>query len=107
MDLGKTALPGAAEAAGELLVGRCVEAFGEVGPVVGVVLAWSPHSVLRNSFQDLPLSVPADFAAWYLVLHSFVVRAYAGAASIIAPEYAARQITTVRMVMGSLVDDEE
>jgi hypothetical protein len=38
-----------------------------------------PHSALRKSFHFMPLRVPAALAAWYLALHSFAVRAYAGA----------------------------
>src|SRR5262249_5823340 len=33
---------------------------------------------LRKSFHFIPLRVPADWAAWYLALHSFIVSACAG-----------------------------
>ena len=47
------------------------------GAAVGAAAASVPHCALRKSLQLWPLSVPAVLAAWYLVLHSFMVRAYA------------------------------
>ena len=45
--------------------------------LVSVVAAASvPHSALRNWFQVWPLSVPASFAALYLVLHSAMANGY-------------------------------
>ena len=75
---GKKALPaglGAADGAGLAAVGAGA-VVGE-GAVVGAgaAAAVAPHCVLRNSFHDCPPRVFADFAAWYLALHSFTVSA--------------------------------
>src|SRR5262245_44568606 len=50
-------------------------AFASVaGAPVGVADAVGPHSAFRNSLQLFPCNVPADCAALYLTLHSFIVR---------------------------------
>jgi hypothetical protein len=50
-------------------------AFASVGGVpVGVADAVVPHSAFRNSLHVLLFNVPADCAALYLTLHSFIVR---------------------------------
>jgi hypothetical protein len=46
-------------------------------PAVGAALAPAPHSALRKSVHFIPPRVPADLAAWYLALHSFIVSACA------------------------------
>jgi hypothetical protein len=58
--------------------------------VASVAAATVPHSALRNWFQFCPPSVPASFAALYLVLHSAMVSALAGAAR--------NKVTTARPV---------
>src|SRR5215475_12050290 len=52
-------------------VGSVAGAPAEVGDAVG------PHSALRKSFHFIPFDVPADCAALYFALHSFIVRALA------------------------------
>src|SRR5262249_11322395 len=48
-------------------------------PAVGAAaVASAPHWALRKSRQFCPLRVPADLAAWYLALPSFIVSACAG-----------------------------
>jgi hypothetical protein len=50
-------------------------AFAPVaGVLVGAADAVDPHSAFRNSLHVLPCNVPADCAALYLTLHSFIVR---------------------------------
>ena len=82
--VGKTVLPaafgaaGAAAGGGAAVVGAGAGAAAGggaavVGAEAGAALA--PHWVLRNSFHVCPARVPAVFAAWYLALHSFAVRA--------------------------------
>ncbi|SJM33392.1 membrane hypothetical protein [Mesorhizobium delmotii] len=58
--------------------------------VASVAAATVAHSALRNWFQFCPPSVPASFAALYLVLHSAMVSALAGAAR--------NKVTTARPV---------
>jgi hypothetical protein len=54
-------------------------AFASVAGVpVAVADAVDPHSAFRNSLHVLPFDVPADCAALYLTLHSFIVRPLAG-----------------------------
>ena len=43
------------------------------GVPVGVADAVEPHSAFRNSLHVFPFNVPADCAALYLTLHSFIV----------------------------------
>ena len=59
-------------------------AAGNTAPAAGAAAASlaSPHSALRKSFQVLPPSVPAAFAALYFVLHSCTVSALAPDAEI-------------------------
>src|SRR3954451_15335923 len=47
------------------------------GVLVVVADAVGPHSAFRNSVHVFPCNVPADCAALYLALHSFIVRALA------------------------------
>src|SRR5262249_40270209 len=47
------------------------------GVAAGVAAAVAPHSAFRNSLHVFPCNVPADCAALYLTLHSFIVRAFA------------------------------
>ena len=47
---------------------------------ISVVDSVPAHSFMRNLFQVSPFKVPAVFAALYLALHSFAVRAALGAA---------------------------
>src|SRR5262245_45300766 len=55
-----------------------VAAFASVaGAPAGAADAVGPHSALRKSLQVFPCNVPADCAALYLTLHSFIVRAFA------------------------------
>jgi hypothetical protein len=50
-------------------------AFASVaGAPVAVADAVDPHSAFRNSLHVFPFNVPADCAALYLMLHSFIVR---------------------------------
>src|SRR5215471_10266941 len=50
-------------------------AFAPVAGVpVGVADAVEPHSAFRNSLHVFPFNSPADCAALYLTLHSFIVR---------------------------------
>src|SRR5215510_4173057 len=50
-------------------------AFASVaGVLVGVADAVGPHSAFRKSLHVFPFNVPADCAALYLTLHSFIVR---------------------------------
>ena len=73
---GKKALPaglGPAGGAGLAAGGAAVGAGVVVG--AGVAAAVALHCVLRNSFHDCPPRLFADFAAWYLALHSFAVSA--------------------------------
>ena len=74
---GKTALPAAGAAVGVRgVVGAGTgDAEGDAGAGAGAAVA--PHWLLRNSFHVCPPRVPAVFAAWYLALHSFTVRALA------------------------------
>src|SRR5258705_8276226 len=44
------------------------------GVPVGVADAVEPHSAFRNSLHVFPFNVPADCAALYFTLHSFIVR---------------------------------
>src|SRR4029077_8652854 len=68
---GKTALPMGA-AGGD--AGRAASFFSDfggavvvlVGAAVGAAVASDPHSALRKSFQFMPFSVPAVWAALYL-----------------------------------------
>src|SRR5262247_1233754 len=46
-----------------------------VGVPAGAADAVGPHSALRKSLHVFPCNVPADCAALYLTLHSFIVRA--------------------------------
>jgi hypothetical protein len=53
-------------------------AFASVaGVLVGAADAVGPHSTFRNSLHVFPCNVPADCAALYLTLHSFIVMAFA------------------------------
>ena len=72
---GKTALPavGAAVGVRGVVGAGAGDAEGVAGAGAGAAVA--PHWVLRNSFHVCPPRVPAVFAAWYLALHSFTVRA--------------------------------
>ncbi|CCV04827.1 exported hypothetical protein [Mesorhizobium metallidurans STM 2683] len=73
--------PGAASSVAAALVVSVAFAVFLAGLVsVVVALASVPHSALRNWFQFCPFSVPASLAALYLVLHSAMVSALAGAA---------------------------
>src|SRR5262252_1880599 len=79
----------------------------EAAPAVGAAaVASAPHWALRKSRQFCPLRVPADLAAWYLALHSFIVSARAGCpdVTIIAPASAAKpaHVAIWRIVMESL-----
>src|SRR5262249_40154992 len=76
---------------GEIAVGKTAFPAGRgavaVPPVAGAAagaaaLAPAPHSALRKSRQFWPPSVPAALAAWYLVLHSFMVSARTGCAEL-------------------------
>src|SRR5690242_6962371 len=68
--VGNTALPAGLGAAARPPAG---------GVAVGAAaVASAPHCALRKSRQFCPLRVPADLAAWYLVLHSFIVSAWRG-----------------------------
>src|SRR5215510_15949525 len=52
-------------------------AFASVAGVpAGAADAVGPHSALRKSLQFFPFNVPADCAALYFALHSFIVRAF-------------------------------
>src|SRR5215467_5293884 len=78
-------------------------------PAVGAAaVASAPHWALRKSRQLCPLRVPADLAAWYLALHSFIVSACAGCpeVTIIAPASATKptHVAIWRIVMGSLLE---
>src|SRR6516162_1872415 len=84
-----------------------------LGAVAGVeagapAVASAPHWALRKSRQLCPLRVPADLAAWYLALHSFIVSACAGCpeVTIIAPASATKptHVAIWRIVMGSLLE---
>src|SRR5437868_13880014 len=83
---GKTAGPdGAAGAAASLasfldsfLAASFGSAAGAGAAAAGAAAASAPHWAFRKSFHFWPPSVPADFAAWYLALHSCAVRAFAG-----------------------------
>src|SRR5262245_36877764 len=46
------------------------------GAAAGAADAVGPHSALRKSLHVCPFNVPADCAALYLTLHSFIVRAF-------------------------------
>jgi hypothetical protein len=49
-------------------------AFASVAGVLGAVAdAVDPHSAFRNSLHVFPFNAPADCAALYLTLHSFIV----------------------------------
>src|SRR5215510_8522940 len=51
-------------------------AFASVaGAPAGAADAVGPHSALRKSLHVFPCNVPADCAALYFMLHSFIVRA--------------------------------
>src|ERR1700730_2028375 len=101
---------------GEIAVGNTAfpVALGAVpgvaagAPAAGAAaVASGPHWALRKSRQFCPPSVPADLAAWYLALHSFIVSACAGCpeVTIIAPTSATRPAhgTICRIVMGRLL----
>src|SRR5579862_3718834 len=79
--LGLTAdgnLTGPLATGGGALAGGAEAVAGGGALVAGPLAASPPHSALRNSFQVFPARVPASFAAWYLVLHSFIESAWAG-----------------------------
>src|SRR5215468_10687206 len=85
--LGNMALPAAAGAAigaasfFGLAAAVGAGAAGAAGAAaVGAGVASAPHCAFRKSFHFWPPNVPAALAAWYLALHSWVVRACAGAA---------------------------
>src|SRR5262249_58871798 len=70
-----------------------VAGVGAGAPAAGAAaVASAPHWALRKSRQFCPLRVPADLAAWYLALHSFIVSACAGCpdVTIIAPASATK-----------------
>src|SRR5262249_59625723 len=50
---------------------------GAGAPPGAAAVASAPHWALRKSRQFCPLRVPADLAAWYLALHSFILSACA------------------------------
>src|SRR5215467_13375112 len=84
-----------------------VAGVGAGAPAAGAAaVASAPHWALRKSRQFCPPSVPADLAAWYLALHSFIVSACTGCpeVTIIAPASAAKpaHVAIWRIVMGSL-----
>src|SRR5512142_1536585 len=82
---------------GEIAVGKVTPfgatAVGFAGSLVKVAsvgagtvsssAALAPHSALRKSFHFMPLSLLAVFAAWYLVLHSAMVRPLPPAAAAV------------------------
>src|SRR5262245_45341226 len=86
-----------------------VAGVGAGVPAAGAAaVASAPHWALRKSRQFCPPSVPADLAAWYLALHSFIVSACAGCpdVTIIAPASATKpaHVAIWRIVMGSSLD---
>src|SRR5262249_61481558 len=70
MALGKTAFPIVPGAADRVGAGTGDGAGAAAVAGAGAAVASAPHSVLRNSFHFMLLSVPAVLAAWYLALHS-------------------------------------
>src|SRR5215510_16548283 len=74
------------------------------GVPAGVADAVGPHSALRKSAHFIPFDVPADCAALYLTLHSFIVRAFADnvGTTRTAAASAATQGVYERVSMGAL-----
>src|SRR6516225_6258945 len=100
------------ECFGETAVGNTAFPVA-LGAVAGVeagaaAVGAAAHWALRKSRQLCPLRVPADLAAWYLALHSFIVSACAGCpeVTIIAPASATKpaHVAIWRIVMGSLLE---
>src|SRR5882672_1681404 len=95
--VGKTAGPdgaaGAAAGAASFLASFGAAAGAVAGAAAGAAAASAPQLALRKSFHFWPASVPAALAAWYLALHSCVVRACAGdiAANTANPDTAIAQ----------------
>ena len=74
--------------------------FVDAGAAAGAAaLASGPHSAFRKSFHFIPLTVPAAWAALYLVLHSCIVRACTGRAIVAAATKAATQMVADRISM--------
>src|SRR5262249_60986147 len=78
---GHTAFPAGRGAAAGAEVGGA--AAVDVPPAGAAAVASGPHCALRKSRQVCPPSVPADLAAWYLTLHSFMVSACTGCGKLI------------------------
>src|SRR5215510_8568007 len=74
------------------------------GVPAGAADAVGPHSALRKSAHFIPFDVPADCAALYLTLHSFIVRAFADnvGTTRTAAASAATQGVYERVSMGAL-----
>ena len=86
---------------------RAVGAAPAAGTFVGAAEASAPHSAFRKSFHFIPFSVPASFAALYLALHSFIVRAYAVetcAANIAATNVPAQIVAERTSIKSSFTD---
>src|SRR5262249_9664637 len=76
------------------------------GVAAGAAEAVGPHSALRKSFHFVPFNVPADCAALYFALHSFIVRALpedSGRTRSAAASVAAHGMSE-RVSMGTLLD---